>query len=347
LTMQYRLPSTRYGQQGESQWNFHRQVVERIEEVPGVKSAGLIRGAPLSEYNGSLAVVLLDRERPPKGSEPRVYFNTATRGYFEAMGIPLLRGRHFDEQDAGERPLVFLVNQAMASKLWPNEDPIGKQIQLLGNDIPGAIIGVVGDSKQQSLTEAQSAQMYAHYGHMPGFNATIVVRTAVEPMSLAKAVREAVWRVDPNQPMWAIRTVEQMRSSRLGDLRFMMILIGVFAALASVLATVGVYGVMSHAVSQGIREIGIRMVFGANRRDVLLLVIAQGMKLVVAGVALGLLAAFGLTRWLNNLLYEVRPTDPATYLVIALLLTAVALLACYLPARRAARSDPMNAIRHE
>jgi putative ABC transport system permease protein len=166
-------------------------------------------------------------------------------------------------------------------------------------------------------------------------------------MSLAQAVREAVWRIDPNQPMWAIRTVEQMMASQLGWRRFMMSLMCVFAALASALATVGVYGVMSHAVSQGIREIGIRMVFGANRRDVLLLVIAQGMKLVVVGVALGILAAFGLTRWLNNLLYEVRPTDPATYLVIALVLTAVALLACYVPARRAARSDPMNAIRHE
>jgi predicted permease len=347
LTMQYRLPSTRYGQGGESQWDFHRQVVERIKEAPGVKSAGLIRGAPLSEYNASAAVVLPDRERPPKGGEPRIYFNTATRGYFETMGITLLRGRHFDEQDAGDSPLVFLVNQAMASKLWPNEDPIGKPIQLLGNDIPGTIIGVVGDSKQQSLWEAQSAQLYAHYGHMPGFNATIVVRTTVEPMSLAQAVREAVWKVDPDQPMWAIRTVERMISSRLGGLRFMMILIGVFAALASLLATVGVYGVMSHAVSQGIREIGIRMVFGANRRDVLLWVVAQGMKLVVAGVALGLLAALGLTRWLNTMLYEVRSTDPATYLVIALLLTAVALLACYVPARRAAKSDPMNAIRHE
>src|SRR5262245_35657608 len=341
LTMQYRLPSARYGQGGEAHWNFHRQVVERIKEVPGVTSAGLIRGAPLSEYNGSAAVTLPDRERPPRGSEPRVYFNTATRGYFETMGVPLLRGRHFDEQDAGDRPLVFLVNQAMANELWPNEDPIGKQIQILGNDIPGPIIGVVGDSKQQSLTETQSAQMYAHYGHMPGFNATIVVRTAVEPMSLAKAVREAVWKVDPDQPLWAIRTVEWMKASRLGVLRFMMILMGVFAALASVLATVGVYGVMSHAVSQGIREIGIRMVFGAQRRDVSLLVIAQGMKPVVVGVALGLLAALGLTRWLNNLLYEVRPTDPATYLLIALLLTAVALLACYVPARRAAKSDPM------
>ncbi len=346
LTMEYRLPRTRYGQ-SEAQWNFHRQVVERIKEAPGVKSAGLIRGAPLSQNAGSVAVVLPDRERPPRGGEPRVYFNTATRGYFETMGIPLLRGRMFDGQDAGDRPLVFLVNQAMAGKLWPNEDPVGKQIQLADGGAPGEVIGVVGDNKQRWLIEAQPAQMYAHYGHMPGLFATIVVRTTVEPMSLSNAIREAVWKVDPDQPMWSIRTVERMMDAKLAGPRFVMILMGVFAALAMVLAAVGVYGVVSTAVSQGIREIGIRLVLGAQRRDVLMLVIAQGMKLVVIGVALGFLASLGLTRWINTLLYDVRPTDPATYVAVALLLTIVALLACYLPARRAAKSDPMNAIRHE
>ncbi|HEV2666757.1 MAG TPA: ADOP family duplicated permease, partial [Blastocatellia bacterium] len=330
LTMEYRLPRTRYGQ-GEAQWNFHRQVVERIKEVPGVKSAGLIRGAPLSQNGGSLAVVLPDRERPPNGGEPRVFFNTATSGYFETMAIPLLRGRLFNGQDAGDRPLVFLVNQAMASKLWPNEDPIGKEIQLVDGGATGVIIGVVGDSKQRSLTETQSAQIYSHYGHMPGTFATIVARTTVEPMGLSQAIREAIWKVDPDQPMWSIRTVERMMNSHLAGRRFLMILMGVFAALAMVLAAVGVYGVVSHAVSQSIREIGIRMVFGAQRRDVLLLVIAHGMKLVVIGVALGLLAALGLKQWMTNLLYDVRPTDPATFAVVALMLTAAALLACYLP----------------
>ena len=346
LTMEYRLPRARYGR-SEAQWNFHRQVVERIKEIPGVKSAGLIRGAPLSQNGGSVAVVLPDRERPPKGGEPRVYFNTATPGYFETMGVPLLRGRLFNERDAGDRPLVFLVNQAMARSLWPNEDPVGKQIQLPDDNLTGEIIGVVGDSKQRSLTEAQSAQMYSHYGHLPGIFATIVVRTTAEPMVLSQAVREAVWKVDPDQPMWAIRTVERMMDVHLAGRKFVMILMGVFAALAMVLAAVGVYGVVSHSVSQGIREIGIRMVLGARRRDVLLLVITQGMRLVVTGVALGLMAALGLKRWMNTLLYEVRPNDPATFAAVSLLLTAVALLACYLPARRATKTDPMNVIRHE
>lgn len=319
----------------------------RLNGDPNLEGKKLIRGAPLSQNGGSLAVVLPDRERPPNGGEPRVYFNTATAGYFETMAIPLLRGRLFNEQDAGDRPLVFLVNQAMASKLWPNEDPIGKEIQLVDGATTGAIIGVVGDSKQRSLTETQSAQMYSHYGHMPGTFATIVVRTTVEPMDLSQAVREAVWKVDPDQPMWAIRTVERMMDSHLAGRRFLMILMGVFAALAMVLAAVGIYGVVSHAVSQSIREIGIRMVFGAQRRDVLLMVIAHGMKLVVIGVALGLLAALGLKQWMTTLLYDVRPTDPATFAVVALLLTAAALLACYLPARRATKTDPMNAIRHE
>ncbi|HEY6400470.1 MAG TPA: FtsX-like permease family protein, partial [Blastocatellia bacterium] len=347
LTMEYRLPRTRYGQ-SEAQWNFHRQVVERIEEVPGVKSAGLVRRVPLS-WNGGVptAVVLPDRERPQPGSEPTVFFNTATPGYFETVGIPLLRGRLFNEQDAGDNPVVFLINQTMAHRFWPNEDPIGKQVLLMDGNLTGAIIGIVGDNKHNSLTEKQAAWMYSSYGHMPGIFATIVVRTTVEPMSLSNAIREAVWKVDPDQPMWSIRTVERMMDAHLARPRFMMILMGVFAALAMVLAAVGVYGVVSHAVSQGIREIGIRMVLGAQRRDVLRMVIAQGMKPVVTGVALGLSAAFGLTRWMNTLLYEVRPFDPATYVVIALLLTAMALLACYLPARRAAKSDPMNAIRHE
>jgi putative ABC transport system permease protein len=347
LTMEYRLPRARYGR-SEAQWNFHRQVVERIKEVPGVKSAGLIRRAPLSWNNGvPTAVVLLDRERPQAGSEPTVFFNTATPGYFETMGVPLLRGRLFNEQDAGDGPLVFLINQTMALRFWPNEDPIGKQVLLMDGSLTGAIVGIVGDNKHNSLIEKQAAWMYSSYGHMPGIFATIVVRTTADPTSISQAVREAVWKVDPDQPMWTIRTGEQMVDFHLAGRRFVMTLMGVFAMLAMVLAAVGVYGVVSHAVSQGIREIGIRMVLGAQRRDVLLLVIAQGMKLVVMGVAIGLLAALGLKQWISALLYETRPTDPATFAVVALLLTAVALLACYLPARRAAKTDPMNVIRHE
>jgi predicted permease len=345
LSMEYRLPRTRYGQH-EAQWNFHRQVVERIQEVPGVKSAALIRMLPLGANSGSVTVVLPDRERPPRGSEPSVLFNTTTSGYFETMGIPLLSGRLFNEQDAGDGPRVFLVNLTLARRFWPNEDPIGKQIGYEDGNI-GTIIGVVGDNKQRRPTEGESGQLYVYYGQNPGIWATIVVRTAVEPIGLSKAVREAVWKVDPDQPMWAIRTGEQLVDSQLADRRRVTILLGAFAALALLLASVGVYGVVSHAVSQGTREIGIRMALGAQRRSVLLLVIAQGMKPVVMGVVLGVLAGFGVKRWITNLLYGVGNTDPATFAAIAALLTVVALLACYIPARRATQVDPMLALRHE
>jgi predicted permease len=345
LTMEYRLPRTRYGQ-SEAQWNFHRQVVERINEVPGVKSAALIRMLPLGQNSGSVEVVLPDRERPPTGSEPTVLFNTATPSYFETMGISLLRGRLFNEQDAGDRPRVFLVNPTLARRFWPNEDPIGKQIGYSDGNI-GTIIGIVGDSKQRSLTEAQSGQLYAYYGQIPGIWATIVVRTAVEPMGLSKAIREAVWKVDPDQPMWAIRTAGQLVDSRLAGYRSLMILMGVFAALALVLAVVGVYGVVSYVVSQCTREIGIRMALGAQGRDVLRLVIGEGMKPVLIGVVLGLLAALGLTQWIKTMLYDVHPADPATFVLVAALLTIVALLACWGPARRATKIDPLVALRSE
>jgi putative ABC transport system permease protein len=191
------------------------------------------------------------------------------------------------------------------------------------------------------------ARMYAYFGQIPGTRAEIVVRTTVEPMSLSKAVREAVWKVDPQQPMWAIITGEQVVDSRLNGYRRLTNMLGVFAALALLLASVGVYGVVSHAVSQGTREIGIRMALGAQRSQVLLLVIAQGMKPVLLGMVVGLLSAFGLKRWIGYLLYGVSHTDPVTFVAVAALLTVVGLLACYIPARRATKVDPMVALRHE
>jgi putative ABC transport system permease protein len=300
----------------------------------------------LGGNQGSVTVVLPDRGTPPRGSEPSVNFNTATSGYFGTMGIPLLRGRLFNEQDAGNGPRVFLVNTSLASRFWPNEDAIGKQIGYENGNI-GTIIGVVGDSKQRSLTEAQSEQLYAYFGQIPGTRAEIVVRTTVEPMSLSRAVREAVWKVDPQQPMWAIVTGEQVIDSGLNGYRRLTNLLGVFAALALLLASVGVYGVVSHAVSQGTREIGIRMALGAQRSQVLLLVIAQGMKPVLLGMVIGLLSAFGLKRWIGYLLHGVSHSDPVTFVAVAALLTVVGLLACYIPARRATKVDPMLALRHE
>jgi putative ABC transport system permease protein len=348
LTLEYRLPRNKYVERS-AQWEFHRQVVERLREVPGVESAALIRGLPLTGNSGSARVVLPDGEAPPRGQEPQVQFNTATPGYFETIGIPLIKGRLFD--DGGDRldtPPVFLINQTMARRFWPGQDPLGRQIKLVGDDdTVGTVVGVVGDAKHNWLSEEQRPQLYNSYGQTPGFFATVVVRTKVEPMSLSQAVREAVWAVDKDQPVWKVRTVESLVAYNVADKRFLMLLMGVFAGLALTITAVGQYGVVSYTVGRRTHEIGIRMALGARTGDVLRLVVKQGMRLAVLGVVIGLVASFALTRFIQSLLFGVSATDALTFLGVPALLGAVSLLACYIPARRATKVDPLIALRHE
>ena len=347
LTLEYRLPRNRY-QQGEAQWNFHRQVVERIRDVPGVKSASLVRGLPFSGNGGDTEIILPDREIPPKGKEPRAMYNTAMPNYFETMGIPFIKGRLFNEQDQLNTPRVFLINQTMARRFWPDQDPIGKQIKIDAEDgATGAVIGVVGDAKHYWLEEESQPQMYEAYSQAPGIFATVVVRTTVEPMSLAEPVRQAVWKVDGDQPMWKVRTLESLIDRSTANKRFLMVLMGVFAALALALTVIGLYGVMSYAVSQRTQEIGIRMALGAGARNIHRMVLRQGMTLVLIGVAFGLAASWLLTRLMANLLFGVSATDLLTFVSISSLLTIVALLACWIPARRAMKVDPIIALRYE
>ena len=347
LTLEYRLPRNKY-QQGEAQWNFHRQVVERIRDVPGVKSASLVRGLPFSGNGGDTEIILPDREIPPKGKEPRAMFNTAMPNYFETMGIPLIKGRLFNEQDQLNTPRVFLINQTMARRFWPDQDPIGKQIKTDAADgATGAVIGVVGDAKHFWLEEESQPQMYEAYSQAPGIFATVVVRTTVEPMSLAESVRQAVWKVDGDQPMWKVRTLESLIDRSTANKRFLMVLMGVFAALALALTVIGLYGVMSYAVSQRTQEIGVRMALGAGARNIHRMVLRQGMTLVLIGVAFGLAASWLLTRLMANLLFGVSATDLLTFVSISSLLTIVALLACWIPARRAMKVDPIIALRYE
>ena len=347
LTLEYRLPRNRY-QQGEAQWNFHRQVVERIRDVPGVKSSSLVRGLPFSGNGGDTEIILPDREIPPKGKEPRAMYNTAMPNYFETMGIPFIKGRLFNEQDQLNTPRVFLINQTMARRFWPDQDPIGKQIKIDAEDgATGAVIGVVGDAKHYWLEEESQPQMYEAYSQAPGIFATVVVRTTVEPMSLAEPVRQAVWKVDGDQPMWKVRTLESLIDRSTANKRFLMVLMGVFAALALALTVIGLYGVMSYAVSQRTQEIGVRMALGAGARNIHRMVLRQGMTLVLIGVAFGLAASWLLTRLMANLLFGVSATDLLTFVSISSLLTIVALLACWIPARRAMKVDPIIALRYE
>jgi putative ABC transport system permease protein len=346
LTLEYRLPRNKY-QQDEAQWNFHRQVVERIRETPGVKSVSLVRGLPFSGNGGDSPIILPDRAIPPQGQEPVVQSNSAMPNYFETMGIPLLNGRLFDERDQLNTPRVFLVNQTMAKRFWPDQDPLGKQIKLVEDGVNGTVVGVVGDAKQYYLEEEPRPQLYDAYSQSPGVFATVVVRASVDPMSLAEPVRQAVWKVDGDQPMWKIRTVESLIDRGTANRRFLMALMGIFAALALTLTVIGLYGVMSYAVSQRTQEIGIRMALGAGVRDIHRMVVRQGMKLVLTGAALGLVSALALSRLIANLLYGVSATDPLTFATIAALRLTVALLACLVPARRATRVDPLVALRYE
>jgi putative ABC transport system permease protein len=235
----------------------------------------------------------------------------------------------------------------MARRFWPNEDPLGKQIKLAEDGSLVMVVGVVGDAKHYWLEEQQKPQMYDAYSQDPGIFATAVIRTTVEPLSLTEPVRQAVWKVDADQPMWKIRTVEFLVNRSTADRKFLMALMGIFASLALVLTIIGLYGVISYLVNQRTQEIGIRMALGAQMRDIMRMVLKQGMVLVLTGVALGLAAAWILTRLMSRLLYQVSATDPLTFAAIASLLVTVALLACYIPARRATKVDPLVALRYE
>ncbi|MCM3905698.1 MAG: ABC transporter permease [Pyrinomonadaceae bacterium] len=346
LTLEYRLPRSKY-REPQAQWNFHRQVMDRIQEVPGVQSVSLVRGLPFSGNGGTTAIVLPDREPPAQGQEPEVMFNTAMPNYFETIGIPFIKGRLFDAQDQLNTPPVLIINQTMAQRFWPGQDPLGKQVKFLEDGSTGTVVGVVGDAKHYWLDDESRPQVYNSYTQQPGYFATVVVRTTVEPLALSESVRQALWKVDADQPMWKIRTVEFLVNRSVADRKFLMALMGIFASLALVLTMIGLYGVISYLVNQRTQEIGIRMALGAQMGHILRMVLKQGMVLVLIGVALGLGAAWLMTRLMIRLLYQVSATDPLTFGSIALLLIAIALLACYLPARRATRVDPLVALRYE
>jgi putative ABC transport system permease protein len=346
LTLEYRLPRNKYPEP-PAQWEVHRQVVERIREVPGVLSVCLVTSLPFSGNSGDAALLLPDRERPPAGKEPEVLLDAVTPSYFETLGIPLLAGQLFGDQDRLDTPRVVIINSTMARRFWPDQAAIGKQIQFLADGILASVIGIVGDAKQLELDEEQRPHAYVSFAQRPGIFATVAVRTALEPMSLSEPVRQALWRADPDQPMWKIRTLESLVDGSIADRKFLATLISIFAGLALLLTVIGLYGVISYLVDQRTREIGIRMALGAQVRDVVRMILKRGVVLVSTGLALGLAAAGLMTRLLAPLLYQVSATDPLIFASVALALLPVALLACYLPARRATKLDPLVVLRQD
>jgi putative ABC transport system permease protein len=350
LTLEYRVPRNKYPEP-QQQWRFHEQVVARVQALPGVESAAAIGAVPHGGNVGGSGFVLPDRAAPPAGQEPRAQTNRADSHYFRTMKIPTLRGRVFTEQDRLDSPPVIVINRTMADRYWPNEDPIGKRVRLLSPDVTASVVGVVGDVKHYSLDEPELPQIYLAYAQQPHIFASLVVRTNGDAMNFSNAVRGAIWSVDKDQPVWKVRTLEWLLQRSLGPGRFMAQLLGAFSALAMLLAGVGLYGVMSYAVTQRTHEIGVRAALGATGTDILRLMLKQGLALALIGLAIGLLASIGLTRLMKGLMKEllfgVSANDPLTFTLIAGLLTLVALLACLIPARRAAKVDPMVALRRQ
>ena len=352
LTVRTQLVGNKYLEH-QQRVAFYDQVLARVRQLPGVISAGYTTTVPLAWKFGANGFT-------PEGGDPNsnVSWNANHRqvspDYFKTIGIALREGRYFNEGDSEPALPVAIINETMARKYWPGESPIGKRFKVGRLDQPGpwlTIVGVVADVRQVGADMPVKAEMYVPYwqASMYSFFAPrdLVIRTAVEPASLVAAVRQAIYEVDPFQPLSNIRTLNDVLSRETAQRRLGMILLTGFAALALLLSALGIYGVLSYFVVQHTPEIGVRLALGAQRGDVLRLVIGKGMRLALLGVCLGLAGAFALTRLLQSLLFEVKATDPLTYGLTALLLTLVALAACYIPARRATRVDPLIALRYE
>ena len=346
LTASIDLPPSKYSKP-EQQVAFYRQLEERLEAMPGVSAAGLTSVLPLTGNNQGMPMVIEGRPVSGPSDAPILYFRMVNDRYFQAMRIPLRKGRLFTAEDKQGAPRVLMINETMARRFWPNRDPIGKRV---GSGAPQdwmTVVGVVGDVRHMSLAQEPDAEIFLPFAQNPQPAMKLVMRTASDPLRSASALRQAVMEVDRDQPVSRVASMEQNLSNSVATKRFATTLLGIFATVALVLAIVGIYGVISFSVTRRQQEIGVRMALGARGGDVLRMVVGQGILLALIGVAIGLAAAFPLTRVIGSLLYGVRATDPAVYAGVALLLVAVAALASYLPARRAARMDPVVALRYE
>jgi putative ABC transport system permease protein len=345
LSVEINLPSTRYTE-GAQVTTFFQELIRRVESLPGVESASLSNILPLSA----------DARNDPFGIEGRAYtadnatwaaWQAVMPNYFRTLGIPFVAGRDFTEQGASGASGETVINETMARRYFPHENPIGKRIGLGGGPPWQTIVGVVKDIPQRGLESEAGPDWYFPYSRRPSLYACLLLRTSGNRMSLASAIRRQISAIDKDQPVMAIRTLNDVIASTTAPRRFNTLLLAIFAAVALTLAATGIYSVISYSVTQRTQEIGIRMALGAQSGDVIRLVLKQGMMLTLAGIAAGALGAIAAARVISGLLYGVTATDPPTFVAISLLLTMVALLACYLPARRAARVDPLGALKHE
>jgi putative ABC transport system permease protein len=348
LTVSVALPRNKYKEEPQ-QVTFFQQLMEKVKNLPGVQAVGASNVLPMND-DFVLAFEIQDQPPLPPGVGQSTNFYAVSPDYFKAMGIRLLEGRWFTERDTTASPHVALINETMAKKIFPNDNPIGKRLTFGRRDNNPdwyEIVGIVGDVKHYGLDQATTMQTYEPYTQQTFSAMTLVVRAAGEPTELTAGVRDQVLSLDKEQPISNIKTLDQSISTSVAQQQFSMLLLSVFAGVALLLAAVGIYGVLSYAVTQRTHEIGIRMALGAGQPEVLKLIIGHGLRLTLIGVTLGLGGAFALTRLMATMLFNVSATDPLTFTLLALALLLIALLACFVPARRATKVDPMIALRYE
>jgi putative ABC transport system permease protein len=349
LTMEYRLPRNKYASP-EAQAVFHRELAGRVAQVPGVVSSAIVQAVPFSGNFGDIHFIPEGAPIPEKGKEPTAFTNLITPEYFRTVGIPVVRGRAFNDQDNDAAPRVAVISRALAQRYFGEQNPVGRRIQLIDSDPTDqrlTIVGVVGNAKQISLRDQDEAEIYFPYEQKPGIFGTLVLRTAVDPMSLADAVRQAVWSVDKDQPVWKIRTVQYLVQRDVEDDRLLMVLMTGFGFIAILLTALGTYGVLSNTVGQRRQEIGVRIALGADLGQVRNLVMRQGLKMVLAGITIGGVAAIAVSRVIGSVLYGISALDLVAYAAGFTVMMVVALLATYLPARSATRVNPVVVLRCE
>jgi predicted permease len=356
VTMVVSIPQNKFPEPGQEVSYFNR-VLDGVRVLPGVQAAGLIDAIPLSDDGSHQPISIEGRPVVAMADQPEVDVRLISPGYLSAMHISLLRGRDVDDSDVPGRPGAVLISQSMAKLFWPNEDPVGKHLTMyFFPDMARVVVGVVADVKLQALNETRPAPtLYLPLGQLSppkgtnwrSFGMILAVRTGMEPVSAIPSISSFVRNVDADIPLLNIRTMDDWVSTSLSPQRFAMLLLASFAGLALLLAVVGIYSVMSYSVSRRTHEIGVRVALGASRADVLALVVRQGLVLALTGSAIGIAGALLLSRLMSSQLYGVSPTDPITFVAVSVLLTLVALAACYIPARRAMQIDPMVALRYE
>jgi putative ABC transport system permease protein len=343
LTMRVALPGAKYDGPVKSR-AFFDQLLAGVRALPGVETAGGVSDLPMSG-NIATSAFRIDGRPAPVGEMIYTDFQTATADYFGAMAIPLLKGRMFTDQDHDQATAVTVINQRMAAKFWPGEDPVGRTIRIGGRRYE--IIGIVGDVRHFGLNAMVRPESYAPHTQQAGRSMTLAIRARTESTALARDIRALVAQLDPNVPLAEVRTLEAAVAGTTSDFRAIVVLLGAFACAALVLAALGLYGVISYSVAQRTREIGIRMALGAQPADVRRMVVRQGLVLTLTGLGIGVAASVASGRVLTSLLYEVKATDPLTFLIVSAILELVGLFASLIPSHRATRVDPMEALRHE